>query len=148
MAWVRRFESWPPGISWRYTRPVGQVGPVQTALEWRTAAQYGSRLETASSERPVARSVWAVAATRAVAWLTGRSRQRGRTSTASTPARLPRARRQLSTGGVVGVQVNGKIEALRSAETSLYAASARSRPAMSLTQSMWHRRHDLFATLR
>ena len=27
MACWRRFESWPPGISWVYTRPVGEARP-------------------------------------------------------------------------------------------------------------------------
>ncbi|OUD85185.1 hypothetical protein BC477_12290 [Clavibacter michiganensis subsp. michiganensis] len=91
----RRFESCPPGISCRYTRPVGPASPDSNGrYRRRTASQYGSRSLTASSERPVSRSVSARAATSADAdgWLVVPDMGALATSTASAPARLAASR--------------------------------------------------------
>src|SRR5271166_1779987 len=64
MACCRRFDSWPPGISWLYTRPVGAGSPdSKGTYTFRSASQYGSRSQTALSESPVSYSVCAAAAT-------------------------------------------------------------------------------------
>ena len=49
-----------------YTRPVGAGSPDSNgAYTRRTASQYGSSAQTASSDRPVSRGEWSVAETSA-----------------------------------------------------------------------------------
>ena len=89
MACCRRLDSCPPGISCRYTRPVGDRRPDSNgAYSTRTASQYGSRSSTARSCKPVGRSVKSVAATSADSggWEVVPAIGALAASTASTPA--------------------------------------------------------------
>jgi len=51
----RRFDNWPPGISWGYTRPVGRVFVQirRAPLPLSQGLPVGSGAQTAESERPV-----------------------------------------------------------------------------------------------
>ena len=132
MACWRRFDSWPPGISWWYTRPVGPGSPDSNGrYTWRTASQYGSRSDTFCSERPVSRSVWARAATSddADGWLVVPAMGADATSTASTPAADAASRVASWPPGVSCVcRCTGRSKRSRKAVTSFAAAEGRSRP--------------------
>ncbi len=111
-------RSWPPGISWWYTRPVGpgrpaSNGPVERA---RTASQYGSRSLTACEAPARCRARCGRARRRARTadgWLR-RAGHRGAGGVHRVRARAARGEQggELAAGGVVRVHVHRQVEPL------------------------------------